>query len=216
MDAADTLTAQRRTLPDSPGVYLFKDAKRQGHLRRQGALDQEAGGRALLQARRRAGLGGHGRRRSPRWTSSPPRPRPRRCSPSSASSASTGRSSTSACATTSRTPTSGSRWTRTSRASTSRASGTGAAAPTSGPSATPSACARRWTCSGKIFQHRTCDGPEPGRASGSPCLDYYIKRCQAPCVGLHLEGGVPGEHRHDHRLPLGSLPPDRAGAGGAG
>ena len=50
-------------------------------------------------------------------------------------------------------------------------------------SATPSACARRSTCSGKIFQHRTCDGPEPGRASGSPCLDYYIKRCQAPCVG---------------------------------
>src|SRR3954454_13064857 len=36
---------------------------------------------------------------------------------------------------------------------------------------------------GKVFQHRTCDGPEPGRASGSPCLDYYIKRCQAPCVG---------------------------------
>ena len=35
----------------------------------------------------------------------------------------------------------------------------------------------------KVFQHRTCDGPEPGRASGSPCLDYYIKRCQAPCVG---------------------------------
>src|SRR5215216_4151808 len=36
---------------------------------------------------------------------------------------------------------------------------------------------------GKVFQHRSCDGPEPGRASGSPCLDYYIKRCQAPCVG---------------------------------
>src|ERR671922_555392 len=36
---------------------------------------------------------------------------------------------------------------------------------------------------GKIFQYRTCDGPQPGRASGSPCLDYYIKRCQAPCVG---------------------------------
>src|SRR5919198_3817169 len=36
---------------------------------------------------------------------------------------------------------------------------------------------------GKVFQHRTCEGPEPGRASGSPCLDYYIKRCQAPCVG---------------------------------
>jgi excinuclease ABC subunit C len=36
---------------------------------------------------------------------------------------------------------------------------------------------------GKVFQYRTCEGPEPGRASGSPCLDYFIKRCQAPCVG---------------------------------
>src|ERR687895_205624 len=36
---------------------------------------------------------------------------------------------------------------------------------------------------GKIFQLRSCEGPEPGRHSGSPCLDYYIKRCGAPCVG---------------------------------
>src|SRR3954467_4036635 len=36
---------------------------------------------------------------------------------------------------------------------------------------------------GKIFQFRSCHGPEPGRRSGSPCLDYYIKRCGAPCVG---------------------------------
>ncbi len=36
---------------------------------------------------------------------------------------------------------------------------------------------------GKLFQYRTCDGPEPGRRSGVPCLDYYIKRCGAPCVG---------------------------------
>ena len=36
---------------------------------------------------------------------------------------------------------------------------------------------------GKLFQYRTCDGPEPGRRSGSPCLDYFIKRCGAPCVG---------------------------------
>jgi excinuclease ABC subunit C len=35
----------------------------------------------------------------------------------------------------------------------------------------------------KVFPFRTCEGTEPGRASGSPCLDYYIKRCQAPCVG---------------------------------
>jgi excinuclease ABC subunit C len=36
---------------------------------------------------------------------------------------------------------------------------------------------------GKIFQYRSCEGTEPGRHSGSPCLDYYIKRCGAPCVG---------------------------------
>jgi excinuclease ABC subunit C len=36
---------------------------------------------------------------------------------------------------------------------------------------------------GKIFQLRSCEGREPGRHSGSPCLDYYIKRCGAPCVG---------------------------------
>jgi excinuclease ABC subunit C len=35
---------------------------------------------------------------------------------------------------------------------------------------------------GKVFQYRTCEGKEPGRLSGSPCLEYYIKRCQAPCV----------------------------------
>src|SRR5215210_3046177 len=36
---------------------------------------------------------------------------------------------------------------------------------------------------GKIFLFRSCEGAEPGRRSGSPCLDYYIKRCGAPCVG---------------------------------
>ncbi|HSS33074.1 MAG TPA: excinuclease ABC subunit UvrC [Solirubrobacterales bacterium] len=36
---------------------------------------------------------------------------------------------------------------------------------------------------GKLFQFRTCEGKAPGRRSGSPCLDYYIKRCGAPCVG---------------------------------
>jgi excinuclease ABC subunit C len=36
---------------------------------------------------------------------------------------------------------------------------------------------------GKVFNYRSCEGPTPGRHSGSPCLDYYIKRCGAPCVG---------------------------------
>ncbi len=35
---------------------------------------------------------------------------------------------------------------------------------------------------GKVFLFRSCTGHEPGRRSGSPCLDYYIKRCGAPCV----------------------------------
>src|SRR6201989_1740395 len=35
----------------------------------------------------------------------------------------------------------------------------------------------------KVFLFRSCQGTEPGRRSGSPCLDYYIKRCGAPCVG---------------------------------
>ena len=35
---------------------------------------------------------------------------------------------------------------------------------------------------GKVFLFRSCNGKEPGRRTGSPCLDYYIKRCGAPCV----------------------------------
>jgi excinuclease ABC subunit C len=35
----------------------------------------------------------------------------------------------------------------------------------------------------KVFMFRSCTGPEPGRRSGNPCLDYHIKRCEAPCVG---------------------------------
>src|SRR5437660_2758565 len=42
---------------------------------------------------------------------------------------------------------------------------------------------------GKVFMFRSCEGPEPGRRSGSPCLDYYIKRCEAPCVGYVSKEG---------------------------
>jgi excinuclease ABC subunit C len=49
---------------------------------------------------------------------------------------------------------------------------------------------------GKVFMFRTCEGAEPGRRSGSPCLDYYIKRCEAPCVGYvsaeHYRQGIDG------------------------
>ncbi|HEX6667621.1 MAG TPA: excinuclease ABC subunit UvrC [Solirubrobacterales bacterium] len=50
---------------------------------------------------------------------------------------------------------------------------------------------------GKLFQFRTCEGAEPGRRSGSPCLDYYIKRCGAPCVG-HVS-------REEYRLNIDAI-----------
>jgi excinuclease ABC subunit C len=36
---------------------------------------------------------------------------------------------------------------------------------------------------GRIFPYRKCKGPRPGRPSGSPCLQYFIKRSLAPCDG---------------------------------
>src|SRR6188472_3823922 len=34
----------------------------------------------------------------------------------------------------------------------------------------------------RVFQYRPCEGPQPGRHSGIPCLDFHIERCHAPCV----------------------------------
>ena len=77
---------------------------------------------------------------------------------------------------------------------------------------------------GKLFQYRTCDGAEPGRRSGVPCLDYYIKRCGAPCVGYVDRDEYMVGNRGDPPLPLRPLPRGRArprgedgrGGGGAG
>jgi excinuclease ABC subunit C len=35
----------------------------------------------------------------------------------------------------------------------------------------------------RILPYRPCEGSQPGRQSGVPCLDYHIQRCSAPCVG---------------------------------
>lgn len=35
----------------------------------------------------------------------------------------------------------------------------------------------------RVFPVRACRGREPGRRSGSPCLQFHIKRCPAPCIG---------------------------------
>src|SRR5437588_374759 len=39
----------------------------------------------------------------------------------------------------------------------------------------------------RVFRFRPCEGPQPGRHSGIPCLDYHIDRCHAPCVGYVSE-----------------------------
>lgn len=36
---------------------------------------------------------------------------------------------------------------------------------------------------GKVFPFRKCRGPQPGRHTGSPCLNYHIGLCLAPCAG---------------------------------
>lgn len=36
---------------------------------------------------------------------------------------------------------------------------------------------------GKIYPYRKCRGPEPGRRTGTPCLNYHIGLCLAPCAG---------------------------------
>jgi excinuclease ABC subunit C len=35
----------------------------------------------------------------------------------------------------------------------------------------------------RVFPLRTCRGPQPGRRSGSPCLQFHIERCPGPCAG---------------------------------
>ena len=36
---------------------------------------------------------------------------------------------------------------------------------------------------GRIFPYRKCRGAQPGRPSGSPCLQFFIKRSLGPCDG---------------------------------
>ncbi len=111
-------------------------------------------------------------------------PRPRRCWPSRTSSSSTSRASTSGCATTSPIRSSRSRWTRTSRASTSRASATAATALYFGPYSNAKRMRSTLDAARQGLPVPLLPGRRsPGRRTGSPCLDYYIKRCGAPCVG---------------------------------
>ena len=122
----------------------------------------------------------------------------------------TGPASTSGCATTSRTPTSRSRSTRTTRGSTSRARSTAANRAYFGPYSNAKRVRETLDLLGKVFQYRTCDGAEPGRALGQPLPRLLHQALRGALRRLRLEGGVPQVDRLDRRLPLRSLPPDRA------
>ena len=52
---------------------------------------------------------------------------------------------------------------------------------------------------GKVFQYRTCEGTEPGRAVGQPVPRLLHQALPGALRRLRLEGGVPREHRHDRR-----------------
>src|SRR5256886_8141824 len=52
-----------------------------------------------------------------------------------------------------------------------------------GPSATAKKVRETLDVLNRVFRYRPCEGPQPGRHSGIPCLDYHIERCHAPCVG---------------------------------
>ncbi len=201
LSRAERIAQQRRELPDSPGVYLFHGADGETLY-----VGKARSIRKRVNSHFSAGRVPHdlaGRPRSSAWS---PRPRPRRCWPSRASSSATGRASTSACATTSPIPTSASASTRTTRASTSPARSTAPAAPTSAPSPAPSACARRSTCSA------SSSSSAPARARAGSALRQPLPRLLHQALRgalrrLRQRGGVPPQHRRDRRLPLRPLPP---------
>ena len=213
-------TAETRSEPRRAAPRAARPARRVPVPRRRGPRDLRRQGEVGAQARRLALLQGagaeqpgprrDGRERGAASSASSSPPRPRRCWPSRASSSSTGRASTSACATTSPTRSSRSRSTRTiprvyftrERHRPGRAY--------FGPYSNAKRVRATLEVLAKVFMFRSCTGPEPGRRSGSPCLDYYIKRCEAPCVGYVSKEEYRAQHRRRDRLPLRPLRGDRA------
>ncbi len=63
---------------------------------------------------------------------------------------------------------------------------------------------------GRLFQYRTCEGPEPGRRSGRALPRLLHQALRGPLRRLRRPRGVPASHRRDRRLPLGPLPRRRA------
>ncbi len=81
-----------------------------------------------------------------------------------------------------------------------------------GPFAHAGAVRETITTLRKVFPFRTCRGREPGKSTGSPCLDYHIKLCSGPCVGavsqadyVRIIDGVREFMEGGHEVILGEL-----------
>ena len=55
----------------------------------------------------------------------------------------------------------------------------------------------------RIFTVRSCNYDMPKQMPERPCLDYYIKRCKAPCILAQTQGEYRGDDRRGARLPRG-------------
>ena len=213
---ASSLTAQRRALPDQPGVYLFRDVARAGHLCRQGQVDPQARGLALLQGAgalqprpRRDGRGRRERRvrgGGLRGGGAAGRAGLHQAVPAALQHPSARRQVLSV-----HRDLAG----RGLPARLLHARAPRAGRAYFGPYSSAKRVRSTLEVLAKVFMFRSCTGAEPGRRSGSPCLDYYIKRCGAPCVGYISKERLPREHRRRDRLPLRALQAHRARPGGA-
>ncbi len=56
-----------------------------------------------------------------------------------------------------------------------------------GPFTSPQAVRETVDILRKAFPFRDCRKPESGKSTGKPCLDYHIKLCSGPCIGAVSE-----------------------------
>ena len=202
---------QRKRLPDQPGVYLFKDERRRGHVRRQGDLDPQAGRRPLLgqvdQRRRRDGrrivsidflvteteaealLAEQQfiKRHRPLFNI---RLRDDKSYPYIGISLDEEFPRV--------------YFTRERHRSQRIYFG---------PYSSAKRVRETLDLLGRLFQYRTCDGPEPGRRSGVPVPRLLHQALRGALRRLRRPRGVPARDRRDRRLPLRPLPRRRARPG---
>ena len=207
--AEDRRTAcaeQRRTLPDEPGVYLFRDARGQRHLRRQGEVDPQAGRRRTSPTRSTRGR---------REMTDVDRPHRVRCVVATEAEALLAEQnfikqyqprfnirlrddkSYPYIAISLDEDFPRVYFTR-ERHRRDRAY--------FGPYSNAKRVRGTLDLLGKVFLFRSCEGPEPGRRSGLAVPGLLHQALRGALRRLRLQGGVPRGDRRRDRLPLRPLP----------